>query len=251
MKVSVIISTRNRPTMFFHRAWRSVHLQSFTDYEIIVIDDASDVEYAIPTGVRYYKNEKRMGLAYNRNLGVKLARGEYIVSLDDDNKFHEDFLEKTAAYLDAHPEVSAVGVGKNVIYPEGKTYQLSKLPCSINDGFLIRKSVFDKIKFDEDLHANDDAAFGLEFFKHFNMGLIDEPLMTVYGSPIFNTTSYSDYTDYHLDGLATYWLKYHDRKEYIGRMFMLASGKRWFRWLYWLETKLKRYYHIWSSLVRR
>ena len=225
---------------------------NWNDYEIIVIDDASEEEYPLfnklksPNRVRYYKNETRKGLAYNRNKGVEMANGEYIVSLDDDNEFHPNFLEETVRFLDKYPEFDAVGVGKNIIYPEGKVYQLPKLPCSINDGFLIRKKVFEKIKFDENLQANEDADFGIQFFKvGFKMGLIDEPFMTVYASAIINRTSYSDYSDYHLDGLAKFWLKNHDYKQYIGRMFLLSAGRpKWFKPIYWLEEKLKRYWMI-------
>lgn len=247
MKVTIIIPTRNRAKLLLERSLPSALSQTFKDFQTIVIDDASDYKYD-PFGnnvARVYKNKKRMGLACNRNFGISKAKGEYVVSLDDDNEFHSNFLEKTVKFLDKHPEFDAVGVGKNVIYPEGKVYQLSKLPCSINDGFLIRKKVFEKIKFDEELQANEDADFGIQFFKAgFKMGLINEPLFTAYGSAIINKTSYSDYSDWHLDGLAKFWLKNHDYKEYIGRMFMLASGKKWFKYMHILEQKLKRYCQI-------
>ena len=232
------------------RSLPSVLSQTFKDFEVIVIDDCSDEPYfngisgsVILGKIRYHRNTERKGLAYGRNLGVRMAKGDYIVSLDDDNLFEPQFLEKTVAYLDSHP-VDAVGVRKVIVYPEGKCSMLPKLPCSLNDGFVFRKEVFEKIRCDEELHANEDADLGIQFFKAgLKMGLIDEPLMTVYGSPIFNTTSYSDYSDRHLDGLAKFWLKNHDYKQYIGRMFLLSSG-HWFRYFYWIEQKLKRWYQI-------
>lgn len=256
MKTTVIIPTRNRPGLLRERSLPSALNQTFKDFEVIIIDDASDVmiNLFIPNDERatVYTNLERKGLAWNRNAGIDKAEGEYIVSLDDDNKFHPDFLTETVKFLDNHPEYDAVGVRKTIIYPEGRASHFPKLPCSINDGFLIRKEVFEEIKFDEDLHANEDADFGIRFFKEgFKMGLIDKTLMTVWASPIFNTTSYSDYTDYHLDGLAKFWLKHHDYKKYIGRMFLLASGHKWFRYIYWLEQKIKRYYWIWSSRKHR
>lgn len=256
MKVSVVVSTRNRNKLLMERSLPSVFEQTRKDFELIVIDDHGERAYWEDGyslhGARYHRNMVRRGLAHNRNLGANMALGDYVISLDDDNKFHPRLIEKAVAVLDANPDIDGVGVGKNVVYPEGATYQLQKLPCSINDGFLIRKSVFDKIRFDESLHANEDADFGIQFFRAgFKMAMIDEPLMTVYGSPIINTTSYSDYTDYHLDGLAKFWLKNHEYKEYLGRMFMLASGKKWFRWLYILEQKLKRYYQICRYPARR
>lgn len=257
-KVSIIISTRNRIKLLLERSLPSALEQTYRDFEVIVIDDASDDDtYHTIKNLNHPRitclgNFKRRGLAGNKNLGIDYAKGEYIVFLDDDNKFHPDFLKETVKAIETptvtRNYVDAVMVRKTIIYPEGKVSHLPKLPCSINDGFLMRKQIFKEIKFDEELQANEDSAFGIVFFKEeFEMGLIDKNLMTVYGSAVVNNTSYSDYTDYHLDGLAKFWLKHHQYEEYIGRMFMLRSGKRWFRWMYWLETKLKRYIQIWLS----
>lgn len=245
VKVSIIISTRNRLQLLLRRSLPSVFDQTFQDFDIIIIDDASEEKYcdAWDERIKYFKNKQRKGLAWNKNFGISKAKGEYIVFLDDDNEFHPDFLEETVNNIAAIDQ--AICVRKTIIYPEGKVSHFPKFPCSINDGFLIRKEVFEKIKFDSELQANEDADFGLEFFKYFSMTKLDKTLMTVYGSPIFNTTSYSDYTNYHLDGLAKFWLKHHDYKKYIGRMFLLsAESPRWFKYLYWLEEKLKRYYKI-------
>ena len=177
-------------------------------------------------------------------------------------------------------------MGKNVIYPEGKVYQSppkSDFYCSINDGFLIKRKAFLDIKCDEELMANEDADFGLRFLKKYKLGQIDEPLMTVYGSNIINTTSYSDYSDRHLKGLEQFLNK--NLKELrrnpvegsyfcrmVGRMFYLRGFKNiaighlnngflvnktlrnWLHWkmaqlgayrqFYWLEQKLARYKRI-------
>lgn len=259
MKVSVVIPTYNRFRLLMERSLPSVCNQSFRDCEIIVIDDCSQISYYLESPVRFHRNSSRMGLAYNRNYGMKMATGEYIVSLDDDNEFHADFLEKTVQFLDIHPEYAAVGVGKNVIYPEGTVYQpppRSDFYCSINDGFLIRREAFLDIQCDEELMANEDADFGLRFLKKYKLGQINKPLMTVYGSAIINKSSYSDYSDRHLEGMLRFWLKNKDEfkkspadyiyfQKMIGRMFLLACGRpKWFKPMYWLEQKLKRYYQI-------
>lgn len=243
-KVSVIIPTRNRPKLLLERSLPSVLRQTFRDFEVIIIDDASDQSYPTKydSKARYFRNKERRGLAWNKNFGISKAKGEYIVFLDDDNEFHPNFLEEALAWIQS----DAVGVDKIIVYPEGKVLHRPKQPCSLNDGFIFKRHVFKKIKFDEELQANEDADFGVRFFKEgFKLDQLYKPLMTVYGSPIFNTTSYSDYTDYHLDGLARFWLKHHDYKKYIGRMFLLSAGSpKWFRYLYWLEEKIKRYYQI-------
>lgn len=253
-KVSVVITTRNRKSLLLERSLPSVLNQSFKDFEVIVINDASDEEYPSEyedKRVIYMRNFNRMGLAFNKNLGIDYSKGEYLVFLDDDNEFHPDFLASTVDFLE-RSGMAAVGVEKIIKYPEGNVLHHPKVPCAINDGFLFRRNLFQSIRFDADLHGNEDADFGIRFFKAgYQMPFLTKSgLMTVYGSPIFNTTSYSDYTDYHIDGLASFWLKHHEYAEYIGRIFMLRSGKKWFRWMYWLGTKLKRYYQIWSSRAR-
>lgn len=276
MKATIVIVTKNRPKLLIERSLPSALNQTYPrtiegglmtgihQYEIIVIDNSTNDETYQELikggkGFIYYKLPQPNNLAMARNKGVDLAGGKYVVSLDDDNEFYPDFLEETIKFLDDNFEYQAVGVGKNIIYPEGKVYQPPPQGdyFSMNDGFLIRKEAYQQIKCDETLTANDDADLGLRFLKRFKVGRIDKPLMTVYGSAIFNKTSYSDYSDYHLEGLIKFWLKNKDEfdeengdyyKRMLGRYFLIASGRmKWFRFGYWLEQKLKRYYQILKS----
>ena len=254
-KVTVIIPTRNREKLLMDRAVSSVEKQTFQGFEQIVIDDDSD----LPPAIECVINIGRKGLSFNRNLGAILAKTEYIVHLDDDNMLEPNHLEETVKFLDDHPEYDAVGVGKTVVYPEGKMYQPPPEGdyFAMNDGFLIRRKAFLDIQCDEDLNANEDADFGLHFLKKYKVGRIDKPLMTVWGSAIINRSSFSDYTDYHLEGLVKFWLKNrndlpekdnHYYKRMIGRMFILSTDRpRWFRPIYWLEQKIKRYFTIWTT----
>lgn len=257
MKATIIIPTRNRLRLLLERSLPSALDQTFRDFEVIIIDDCSEESPLIPPDPRVVlvKNSQRRGLAYARNLGAKMARGKYVVSLDDDNEFHADFLGKTVEFLDAHPEFAAVGVGKVVCYPEGRVYQQPPVGAffAINDGFVMRREAFLTVQCDEELMANDDADLGLRFLKRFKVGSLDEPLMTVYASAVVNKTSNTDYSDVHLAGLAKFWLKdrlelpsedYRHYRRYIGRMFLLASGQRWYRWGYIIEQKIKRYWQI-------
>ena len=229
--------------------------------EIFIIDSSTNYETYNELkknyrGIYYYRMSEPNNLAMARNKGAELAQTEYIVFLDDDNEFYPDYLEETIKFLDEHPEYEAVGVGKDIIYPEGKIYQSPPQGnyFSMNDGFLIKRM---DIKCDENLTANEDADFGLRFLKKYKVGRIDKPLMKVYGSAIFNKTSYSDYSDSHLVGLIKFWLKNknefdEENKRYyqkmIGRYFLLAAGRpKWFKLMYWLEEKLKRYIKIYDN----
>ncbi|MBB3226442.1 glycosyltransferase involved in cell wall biosynthesis [Luteibacter sp. Sphag1AF] len=101
---SVVIPTFNRPDMLV-RAITSVMSQTCDDFEIIVVDDGSDVDVRVADHAGWGKkvivirSQCNMGVAHARNTGIRQARGTYVSFLDDDDEFATDFLEKTAAAL--------------------------------------------------------------------------------------------------------------------------------------------------------
>jgi len=103
--VSVIISTYNRPDMLV-RALQSVHNQTYKDFEIVVVNDNGvDVENIIKKSrqegrTTYVRHEKNRGSAASRNSGLKVARGRYVVYLDDDDIFYPDHLDTLVKFLE-------------------------------------------------------------------------------------------------------------------------------------------------------
>ncbi len=102
--VSVIVPTYNRPETLLI-ALRSILDQTYKDFEIIVVNDAgSDVENVVRfldkegriTYIRHGSNRDR---AAARNTAIKVARGKYIVYLDDDDLYYPDHLETLVTYL--------------------------------------------------------------------------------------------------------------------------------------------------------
>lgn len=70
--------------------------------EIIIIDDFSDIEVVVPEGldnVLLLRNDKNMGVAHSRNLGIEKARAPYIVFLDSDDYLVLDFFEKLSSCI--------------------------------------------------------------------------------------------------------------------------------------------------------
>lgn len=96
-QISVVIATRNRPQTL-ERALTSVRAQSFCDYEVIVLDDGSDVE-VLDEYRRMWQEldgrfvlhkmrapgERGSGPSASRNHGLRLSRGRYVAFLDDDD----------------------------------------------------------------------------------------------------------------------------------------------------------------------
>lgn len=99
-KVSIIIPYYNRPEKL-KRALTSIVNQTYLSYEIIVVDDHSDVPfYHDGYDLTYIRCEENKGPGAARNLGLKVAKGEFIVFLDSDDYWHQDFLRMCVKRLE-------------------------------------------------------------------------------------------------------------------------------------------------------
>ena len=103
MKVSVIVPVYNTEK-YLKNCIDSLLKQNFEDYEIIVINDLSpgNAEKIIKSyndkKIVYIKNKTNKGIGYNRNLGIKKAKGEYVCFIDSDDYVKEDFISKMYNY---------------------------------------------------------------------------------------------------------------------------------------------------------
>ena len=105
--VSVIMPTFNRADTI-QRSIRSVQAQSFTDWELIVVDDGStDNTVALIEGcdprLKILRQENQ-GAVGARNAGLRASAGSYIAFLDSDDEWLPHHLELCASFLTAFPE---------------------------------------------------------------------------------------------------------------------------------------------------
>lgn len=111
--VSVVIPCYNQG-QFVDEAVDSVLAQSFTDFEIIVVNDGSTDDLTNRLLQNYTKEKTRiivtanMGLAAARNNGIAIATGKYILPLDADDRIESTYLEKAVAILDTDSETGIV-----------------------------------------------------------------------------------------------------------------------------------------------
>jgi glycosyltransferase involved in cell wall biosynthesis len=106
-EVSIVLPTFNRVDVI-GRAVSSVLKQSFSDWELIVVDDGStDGTRARLDGldprIRYIE-QSNQGVYAARNTGLKAAHGRFITFLDSDDEWLPHFLALTTAFLRAHPD---------------------------------------------------------------------------------------------------------------------------------------------------
>lgn len=112
-KVSVVITTFNRAE-YLIQAIRSVLAQTYSNYEVIVIDDGSTdntqeklTSQITDNRIKYIRQENR-GPAEARNRGIEEAISEYIIFLDDDDIWLPIILEEEVKFLDTHTNVGLV-----------------------------------------------------------------------------------------------------------------------------------------------
>jgi glycosyltransferase involved in cell wall biosynthesis len=105
---SIILPTYNRAHRI-EKAIKSILEQSFSDWELIIVDDASidDTEgviqpYLSDSRIRYIKNESNQERCVSRNTGIQNAKGEYICFLDSDDYHLPDHLERLYTFLQNH-----------------------------------------------------------------------------------------------------------------------------------------------------
>lgn len=104
---SIIVTTYNRPELL-KDALNSIAQQSFKDFEVILVNDNGDpvesllADYEYP--VTYVRQGRNGGPAAARNTALRLARGRYVVYLDDDDLYLPDHLDALAAGLAEHPD---------------------------------------------------------------------------------------------------------------------------------------------------
>lgn len=113
-KVTVLTTLYNKGP-WVTEAVRSVLAQTFTNFELLIVDDAStddglrQVQAFTDPRIRILESPVNTGRAAAANRGFAAARGEFIAVLDADDLMHSERLSKQVAYLDAHPGVGVVG----------------------------------------------------------------------------------------------------------------------------------------------
>ncbi|AFY99667.1 glycosyltransferase family 2 protein [Calothrix sp. PCC 6303] len=128
-KVSVVIPAYNAMA-YLPQTIDSVLNQTFTDFEILVIDNSSSdniiewVSQIKDSRITLITHENR-GATNSRNIGILRAKGEYIAFLDADDLWEKTKLEKQVSCLEQNPSVGLVYTWTDLIDSTGKLLKLS------------------------------------------------------------------------------------------------------------------------------
>lgn len=178
-------------------AIESVLSQTYPALELIVVDDGStdETEAVVKKydGVRYIRQVNR-GPAAARNRGVDEAVGEFVAFLDADDVWMANKLETQMAIFASDPDICMVYTG---FFTADQSLRLSKLYApapprvalvrtvtfdkpimtAIGSSAVVRRHVFDSVRFDERLPPSEDWALACEIARRYPIGCVDEGLV--------------------------------------------------------------------------
>ena len=148
--------------IFLREAVDSILTQSFTDFELIILNDCSPDNaeeildsYSDPRIVRY-KGDKNVGLSNVLNIGIALARGKYIARMDSDDLSSPERLQIQVDYLNAHPKIDLVSVGmhlfgaRNEVWIRDSDPEKVKIDAMFHSPVLHASSMWRKDRFEKE-----------------------------------------------------------------------------------------------------
>lgn len=197
--VSIIIPVHNRPALLI-RALTSVCQQSYSNIEIIVIDDGSTQSVQAMVKDRFpdviVARQPHSGVSAARNHGIRLASNHWIAFLDSDDEWLTDKLSIQMQSLTSNPDYKVChseeiwirnGIRVNAMKKHakcgGRIFQHCLPLCAISpSSVIIHRSIFDQVGiFDESLPACEDYDLWLRLTSQFAVLFIEQPLIRKYG----------------------------------------------------------------------
>ena len=203
--VSIVLPTYNRAHSV-SKAIDSVLNQTFTDFELIIVDDGSSdqTKNIINTfndpRLSYIQHKHNKGVSAARNTGIELSKGKWVTFQDSDDEWHSQKLEKTCAvaeksdektsiiycaYYKVYPRKSYLIPSQKEINKEGDLYlELLKGNFIPTPAILVRKTCFDDIGvFDTSFTTLEDWDLLLRLAKCYKFKFISDPLLFSHYTP--------------------------------------------------------------------
>jgi glycosyltransferase involved in cell wall biosynthesis len=194
--ITVLLPVYNA-ALYLKEAIRSILNQTFTDFELLIINDGSTDKSAeiIKTfkdnRIKIIQNDVNIGLIQTLNKGIKLARGKYLARMDADDIAMPKRLEKQVFFLENNPQFALVGSQANIIYNERKTSRkynmetksqliplLSFFFCPfLHPSVLIKKSVLNEFQYDNNFTIAEDYHLWIRILNKYPCANLKESLL--------------------------------------------------------------------------
>lgn len=195
-KVSVLLPVYNGED-YLRDAITSILYQTFTDFELLIIDDGSTdssleiIQSYTDPRIRLLRNEKRLKLSGALNRGMDDASGEYIARMDADDISLPRRLATQVSYMDQHGDVGLCGSWVKMfgfrgtsIYKAPIGYQSIRAKALFDNPFvhpsvMLRKELFDRysLRFNGDYYPTEDFELWARAIPKFPCDNIGEVLL--------------------------------------------------------------------------
>ena len=137
--VSVVMPVYN-PGKYLVDAIDSILSQTFSNFEFIIVDDAStDGSWKIiksfakkDSRIIAFKNKINLGVSLTSNIAISQARGKYIARMDSDDVSTPDRLQKQVDFLKNHPQIIVVGGQCAIVDENNQVVGFKKFPLTQN-----------------------------------------------------------------------------------------------------------------------
>ncbi|MCL4549077.1 MAG: glycosyltransferase family 2 protein [Bacteroidetes bacterium] len=190
--VSVVIPTFNRAS-YLQRSINSVLKQSFTDWELLIVDDgSSDATFNVVNeyisrfeNIRYLKHSNRKP-ALSTNVGVLASCGEYLAFIGSDDEYKPDHLKLRVEFMKKNPAIDFIHGGVEIIgspYVKDKndlTKEIHLSECAIGGTFFGKRKIFLELGGFRNLYYSDDSDFFERVQKEFKIAQVDFPTYIYY-----------------------------------------------------------------------
>jgi glycosyltransferase involved in cell wall biosynthesis len=164
---------------FLRQSIDSVLEQTYRNIELVLVNDASTDQsaaiihsYSDPR-IRYYENERNLGIAATRNKCIDLAQGDYIAVLDNDDIAGPDRIERQVQFLDLNEDYGMCGSFWKIIDQNGRAAEQIKTPikdadirtylvfnnCFCNSSIMIRSHLLKEFMYPEEFSMIEDYYF--------------------------------------------------------------------------------------------
>ena len=176
--ISVVVPVLNAEK-YVGRCLRSLKAQNLNkrNFEIIIVDDGStdnsikEIKKQKTSNIKIIKNKKNLGLPVSLNIGIRAAKGMYVVRVDADDWVHKNFLDIMANFLFINMNIDAVAC--DYIISNKKEISLRTENCEkkpIGCGIMFRmQHLLDINLYDEKFKFAEEKALRKEFLKKYSI----------------------------------------------------------------------------------
>lgn len=192
--ISVIMSTYNEEK-YIETSLKSLLHQSFQDFEIIIVDDASTdstrqlIQGLSDERIHLICNEENQGLTKNLNKALNYAKGKYIARMDGDDIALRERFEKQYQYMENHPKTMLVSCytksfgDSDLVFALPDDSEILRVrmlvrPVYAHPGFMMRRELVDAgYCYNEEYRTAQDYEFASRVAQKNKIGLVPEVLL--------------------------------------------------------------------------